>query len=118
MTLSSATRISRYLRNRLCERVPDFVGIMDSADHLVRPNENGVWNRQAQCFCGCSIDGELKPYGLFYREVGWSGPPDDFVDIRPAAKEDIDQTRSVGEQGSGPCKLPVRRDRLKTSLPR
>jgi hypothetical protein len=66
MSLSIAGRrgVSRSAR---CDRESFLAG---SAEHLVRLEEEGWWNGQAERLGGLEVDDQFEPGGLLHGEVG------------------------------------------------
>jgi hypothetical protein len=52
-----------------------------SLDHLVRQEQDGRWDREAQRLGGLQVDDQLKFRGLLHRQVGGLGALEDLVHI-------------------------------------
>src|SRR5262245_1785623 len=50
-------------------------------DHLVRPEQKRLRDRQAECLGGLHVDDQLESGWLLDRQVGWLGTLEDFVHI-------------------------------------
>src|SRR2546422_952071 len=70
-------------------------------DDLVRPLEQRLRDRQAECFGGLEVDDQLELRGLLDREVGGFGTPEDLVHIDGAAPDELAVIRAVAH----PCAL-------------
>ena len=69
-----------------------------SADHLIRLEEEGGRDRQAQCLGGLEVDDQLKFRGLLDGKIRRAGTAKDLVDVRRRASPQVGQTRAVGHQ--------------------
>src|SRR5215510_7614418 len=70
-------------------------------DHLVRPVQHRLWNREAERFRRLEINHELKLGWLFNRQVGGLGSLQDSVHVVCDAPVDIRKVRSVVHEPAG-----------------
>ena len=56
-------------------------------DHLVRPQEQHLWDRQPECLRGLEVDDQREFGGPFDRNVARVGASQDFIDIAGGAVE-------------------------------
>jgi hypothetical protein len=69
-----------------------------SANHLVRLEEHGRRNGEAERLGGLEVDHQLELRGLLHREVGGLGALEDLVHIGGRASPRIRQARPIGHE--------------------
>src|SRR5215472_16916734 len=64
-------------------------------DHLIRPEQNRLWNRHADLFSCLEVDHQLKPRDLFNGQLCRPSTFEDFVDKNSCTTCHLDKVRSV-----------------------
>src|SRR5262245_31458053 len=67
-------------------------------DHFVGAAEQGRRHRQAQCFGGLNVDGQLVFDGRLHRQSAWLLALEDAIDVRSCAPVLIDHFGSIVNQ--------------------
>ena len=67
-------------------------------DHLVRPDEDRLRNREAQGLGGLEVDHQLELGRLLHGEVGGFGPLQDLVHQRGGLTELLGQVFPIGQE--------------------
>jgi hypothetical protein len=70
---------------RLVRAIASALGVVRSFDHLIRPLEHSVWNRQSDLFRRFEVDDEFKLRGLLHRQVSGLGAFENLVDVTRCA---------------------------------
>src|SRR6266702_4795932 len=79
-------------------------------DHLVRPRQHRLRDRQAESLGGLEVDDQLVLDRRLHRKVGWLRTLEDEIDIASRAPKIIGQVNSVGQEAAEFSEETVRID--------
>ena len=69
-------------------------------DYLIRPQQQRLWDRQAERLRGLEVDDEQVLGRLLYWELGRLGTLQDFVDIRGGSPKQIREVGPIGDEAA------------------
>ena len=72
-----------------------------SLDHLIRPIQHRLWNRQTDLLGRLEIDHQLEFRRLLDRKIGRLGSLQDFVHVIGDAPVAVREVRPVGHESTG-----------------
>src|SRR5437899_12906231 len=68
-------------------RAPLYVSWAGLLDHLIRPQQKRLRNRQSECLGCLQVDGQLELRRLLHGKIGGLGAFEDFVRVAPQVPE-------------------------------
>src|SRR5258707_15389820 len=71
-------------------------------DYLIRPQQERLWDRQAEGLGGLEVDDQLELGGLLDGQVAYLGTLEDPVDVGRRAPEEIGHIGPVGHEAARP----------------
>src|SRR5262245_48734905 len=74
-------------------------------DHLIRPPQHRLRDRQAQRLRRLEIDDELEPRGLLHRKVARPGAFEKLVDVARSVSELVEDARTEAHKSSCLCEF-------------
>jgi hypothetical protein len=67
-------------------------------DHLIRPPQQRLWNRQPEGPCGLKVDHQLKLGRLLNRKIIGFGALQDVVDVGSRAPKQVREAEAIGRE--------------------
>src|SRR5262245_51683645 len=72
----------------------------NSANHLIRLEEDHGRQREPEGLRGLEVDDELEPHRLLHRQVGWPGTVQDFIYVGGNALPPVPVAGAIAHEGS------------------
>ena len=69
-----------------------------SPDHLIRAQQDRLWDGETERFGGLEIDHQFELGRLLDRQIAWLGTLQDLVDVFGRSAEEVIEARSIGDQ--------------------